>query len=215
VPAFVSGADYGRLVYSRAATLFTTLGRVYGQAALDRALGRYAREHRFGHPTPDDLVAAVAAEMGPGPAAALRAGLLEGGWVDFEVLAVASGAAVPPKGVFGDPKAPSPAPATTGAFCGGVTIARRGTLALPVVIALHAADGTVRRVQWDGLEEQHQIAYSGASELRAVVIDPDHRVLLDNDLTNNVRSVAPRGVAPRVLAHGAFAAQLALAVVAP
>ncbi len=82
-------------------------------------------------------------------------------------------------------------------------------------MALHDADGGVTIVTWDGSAERHEIPFAGPSPLTAVVIDPDHRVLLDQDLTNNLRSVEPRLIAPRVLTHGAFAAQLALALVAP
>ncbi|MBW2457189.1 MAG: M1 family metallopeptidase [Deltaproteobacteria bacterium] len=212
---FVSGADYGRLVYSRAATLLATLGRVHGEAALARALGRYARTHRFGHPTPDDLLAAVAAEMGKGPAATLKTGLFDGGWVDYQVLELVSAESEPAGGVFGDPAAPAPAPKVTAPYSGYATVVRRGSLTFPVDVALHDAAGDVTIVSWDGAAERHEIPFAGPSPLTAVVIDPDHRVLLDQDLTNNVRSAEPRRLAPRVLTHGAFAVQLALALVAP
>ncbi|RLB60785.1 MAG: M1 family peptidase [Deltaproteobacteria bacterium] len=215
VPAFVSGGDYGALVYSRAATLLATLGRVYGPEGLAKAIGRYARAHRFGHPTPEDLIAAVKVDLGAAAAANLRIGLFEGGWVDYQVLALRSAESEPAGGVFGDPDAPSPAPRIEAAFAGYATILRRGTLAFPIEIALHDADGHVTTAHWDGGGQRHEIPYAGASPLVAVVIDPDHRVLLDNDLTNNLRAGSRRAIAPRVLTHAGFAVQLALAAVAP
>ena len=215
VPAFVSGSDYSRLVYSRAATLLETLGRVYGREALARAIGRYARAHRFAHPTPDDLIAAVSAELGAKAAASLRLGLFDGGWVDYQVLQLESAESEPSGGVFGDPKAPSPAPRVAAAFVGYATIARRGTLEFPVEVALHDADGHSTTVRWDGVGHRHEIPYAGSSPLTAVVIDPDHRVLLDNDLSNNLRASSPSAIAPRVLTQASFAVQLAWSVGAP
>ncbi|MFN9941867.1 MAG: M1 family aminopeptidase, partial [bacterium] len=56
--AFAGFDAYANLVYRRTAALFASVSRdsLDAQRALERALARYAREQRFRHPTPEDLV---------------------------------------------------------------------------------------------------------------------------------------------------------------
>ncbi len=209
--AFASGSDYGGLVYSRTATLLLSLGRVFGQDKLRAALSRYARQQRFAHPDPEALLAAVKTEMGDLAETVLRRGLFDSGWVDYAVEGIDSGAVGPAEGVFGDPAAPQPAPASAAgpaAYRGVVRVRRSGNLALPVQIEMVAADGSRSRVDWDGRGAHATLPFSGSSPLVAALIDPDQRVLLDHDLSNNARSVAPQSLAPRVLARAGLMAQL-------
>ena len=202
-PEFLSGFDYGALVYARTAALLETLGGVHGHDVLRRAIGRYARENRFRHPGPEALLAAVRAEAGEGAAEALRVGLFERGWIDLAV----SG--------FESKEPDATAPGGRAAHEGHVLVRRRGTLVLPVDVALHGADGSVQRVRWDARETAARLPYAGPARLVAAVIDPDRRVLLDEDLTNNARREGGSILAPRVLDHASFAAGVALWAIAP
>ncbi|WP_437649523.1 M1 family metallopeptidase [Sorangium sp. So ce362] len=206
---FVDGADYAGLVYGRPAVLLATLAGVYGEDLVRRAVGRYARENRFRHPGPEALLEAVRREVGDGAAEALRAGLFEGGWVDYTVATFHSWPA-------GDAE---PAPGEGGhegaGYRGHAVVRRRGSLVLPVDVALHGEDGGVQRVRWQAHESAARIPYAGASPLVAVVIDPDHRVLLDEDLANNARRADPDLLAPSVLSRASFAVGLALTLLGP
>ena len=215
-PAFVSGRDYGRLVYSRTATLLETLRRVYGRERLEAAVGSYARAARFSHPGPDQLVEAVRAEVGEEAADLLHRGLFERSWVDFQVTSVQSEPSRAAEGIFGDPDKPRPAAAApAAAHLGSVLVRRLGDLAFPVEIELWSADGSVRRVTWDGQRRHERIGYEGDSPLVAAVIDPDQRVLLDQDLSNNVRRLDRQRLAPRVWTRASTVAQLLMGVLAP
>jgi hypothetical protein len=185
--AFATGGDYGALVYGRTATLLLTLGRVWGDEALERAVGRYARAGRFAHPGPEALLDAVRAELGEDAAVALRAGLFDRGWVDYAVER------------RGDD--------------GPVVVRRRGSLRFPVEVALVGDDGTTERVRWDARETS--LVLAGSERVAAAVVDPEHRVLADEDLTNNAVSRRPARFARRVHARLAYAAGLGLALVAP
>ncbi|MCC6555360.1 MAG: M1 family metallopeptidase [Polyangiaceae bacterium] len=196
--AFLSGRDYGALVYSRTAMLLETLSGVYGGGVIRGAIGRYARENRFRHPGPEALLAAVREDAGEGAAEALRAGLFERAWVDYAIDGV--------EREGGDAGA---------AHRGYALVRRRGTLVLPVEVELRAADGSSQRVRWDARETAARIPYEGDSPLVGAVIDPEQRVLLDQDLTNNARRFRVERFAPRVLDLASFAAGAALWVVTP
>ncbi len=187
--AFSSGANYGRLVYSRTAAILGTLARVYGDDAVRRALGEYARRYRFQHPGPEQLLGVFAETMGPEVAATLRAALFDKGWVDYAVDEIREHS---------------------------VLVRRRGTLSFPVDVALTFEDGSTRRERWDGLGESKVIAASGASALRAAVIDPDHRVTIDANLENNANAAPDGGHgAPRTMERIAYWMQLAVQAVSP
>ncbi|WP_437745885.1 M1 family metallopeptidase [Sorangium sp. So ce1504] len=206
---FVDGKDYLGLVYGRPAVLLATLAGVYGEDLVRQAVGRYARENRFRHPGPEALLDAVRREVGDEAAEALRAGLFERAWVDYTVEAFDAWPA--------DGAAPAPGEAGIEAagYRGRAVVRRRGSLVLPVDVALHGEDGSVQRARWDARESTAAIPYAGASPLAAVVIDPDHRVLLDEDLANNARRSRPDFLAPGVLSRASFAVGLALTLLGP
>ena len=189
-PAFVSGQDYASLVYSRSETALRTLGNVYGEDTVRRAIGAYARRNRFGHPGPDELFAAVREGVGPEAEIALRAALLAPSSVDYAADVVRS------------ERRPDGKPG----YVGHVLVRRRGEIRLPVDVLLVAADGTATRARWDAVKEAEWLPYEGDQPLEGAVIDPDHRVLLDEDLSNNAVSAGGTRFAWRVLEQASFGA---------
>ncbi len=187
--AFSSGANYGRLVYSRTAAVLDTLTRVYGDEAVARVLGQYARRFRFRHPGPEELLGVFAQTMGPAVAATLRVALFDKGWVDYAIDDVRERS---------------------------VLVRRRGTLSFPVDVELVSEDGSTRRERWDGEGESKVIAWSGTGALQSAVIDPDRRVTIDANLENNFGTGVGSGRgAPRTWERALYWAQLAVQAVCP
>ncbi|HVH44474.1 MAG TPA: M1 family metallopeptidase [Labilithrix sp.] len=219
--AFATGNAYGALVYSRTATLLETIARAYGRPKMARALGVYTRRFRFGHPTPNDLIATISTEIGPGAAENLRAGLFDKGWVDFAITQISSHSSHTAAGMFdrnGKRETITPDKTTNpNRYDGWVLVVRRGTLRLPVEIELVAADGTRSRVTWNGEQESYRIPYSGSSPLRSAVVDPDERILLDEHPDNDFATAPghPSAGAPRVLERATFWAATLLGGLAP
>ena len=218
--SFQTGSSYAALVYSRTATLLETLARTYGKAKLERALGVYARRFRFAHPRPEDLLATVRQELGPNAAEVLRVGLFEKGWVDYEVSQISSHAAHPALGLFDRNGARETVTRSENAkatdYAGTVLVTRKGTLRLPVSIALLFEDGSTKRVDWSGEESAYRIPFSSKSPLVRAIVDPDDAVLLDDNPANNVALAygsSPR--APRVLTSAAFWASVILGAFGP
>ncbi len=195
-PAFLTGRDYGALVYRRTATLLDTLGNVYGKDEVRRAVGRYARRYRFQHPVPADLLQAVREVVGADAAEQLRLGLFDRGTVDYAVADVTS------------------APEGEG-YRGSVLVRRRGALRFPVDVDLVAEGGAVQRVRWDAAESVARLPYQGKTKLVAAVVDPEHRILLDDDLSNNARALSPSRISGALLDRFTFAAEAALTGILP
>lgn len=214
---FSRGVDYGALVYGRTATALATVGNVWGHDALRRAVGRYARRYRFEHPGPDALLGAVDEVIGPDAAAALASSLLEGGFVDFVAADPTSAPVAADAAPVGADAGPPGAAAAPGAplHRGQVLVRRLGTVVVPVDVDLWGEDGSVQRVRWDARDGERRLPYQGSSALAAVVVDPEHRVLLDGDLTNNAAVVGRRVPAWRTFEAAIFAAELGALFVSP
>jgi hypothetical protein len=188
---------------------------------MQRTLGTYARRFRFDHPTPEALLGVVESELGAPIAKNLRAALFEKGWVDYLVEQTSSHPARKPAGIFDKAGKRETVPVELGKdaakFEGWALVARRGTLAFPVDVELVFEDGSKKRVPWDGVGEATRVPYAGGSKLVAVVVDPERKVLLDQDPTNNHAAAggAPAAGAPRVLERLAYWTQLLLQQVGP
>ncbi len=210
-PAFASGGDYSSLIYARTASLLGTLANVYGADTVRRAVGRYTRRYRFEHPGPAELFAVFEEVVGPDAATALRAALFDRASVDYVVASFSSEKSTVPAGVFGDPAHPASAPAAPpGAWTGQALLRRRGALRFPVDVELHGEDGSIQRVRWEAREPASRLPYTGQSQLVAVVIDPEHRVLLDENLANNAKRIGKTLLGGPVLERVLYGAEAAL-----
>ncbi|MCC6647205.1 MAG: M1 family metallopeptidase [Polyangiaceae bacterium] len=208
-----TAGHYARLVYSRTAALMSSLAGAYGPDVVERAVGRYTRGHRFGHPDARHLLAALDEVGGSELAEAARVGLFERGWID---LAVVDAGTVPrrsPKGVF-DREGGRETVTTmdaSGDHDVWAVVARRGSLELPVDVELGLADGTRRRVRWEGRGPWVRVTAVSRSPLAWVVVDPDHAIALDERLDDNALALS-RGAPPlrllERLTHAGAAATL-------
>jgi hypothetical protein len=218
--AFVGFGALGALVYARTGTILATIGRVYGDARLRKALGRYARRYRFDHPDPRHFVSAVEEVMGEEAADFLRLSLFQGGTIDLVAKDLRSARAKPKAGVFGAGahRTEVPEPAATGDqgddWLGRVVVYRHGSLQVPVEVEFRFEDGSKVRKSWDGRATHASIECSGKSRIVGAVVDPDLRVLLDDDLTNNTALSASVG-ASRLVERSLYGAEVVLGGVGP
>jgi len=160
-PSFSSGYSYSRLVYARAALAFETLDRVY-EGGMRQTLGRYARRHRYGHPGPEQLLEAVRDTLGEEAEEALRTCLFDRGWIDVAVETFSC-----------TPHACS------------LVVTRRGNVVLPVDVRWIHADGSTTSTRWDARQEQARLTLETRRGLVGAILDPDHRIMLDEDFANN------------------------------
>ena len=68
-----------------------------------------------------------------------------------------------------------------------MTVVRRGDVALPVDVLLRFDGGTTQRAHWDGEARWKRYRVESGARLVEAVVDPDEKILLDVDRTNNGR----------------------------
>ena len=66
-----------------------------------------------------------------------------------------------------------------------VTVRRLGELILPVEVLIEFADGETVIERWDGRDRSTTRSWQRPAEVVAVIVDPDEKLVLDTDRTNN------------------------------
>jgi hypothetical protein len=191
---FTSFENLGLLVYLRTATVLETLGRVFGRAELDRALAAYAQKYRFRHPGPRELLEELRSHLGETAAAVFERAVFERGRVNYVVREIRSARQQVPAGFFERASGRVREHRQQGLRArhqAKVTVYRQGELVLPVEVLLIAADGSRRLERWDGTGSSHSFLHDAELPLVRVVVDPEHRILLDDDLFDNYATTAP------------------------
>jgi hypothetical protein len=216
---FVDFGAYASATYTKTSLALRTLENLVGRDAFAAAMGAYAREWQFRHPTGNDLFVVLARELGRDLSWFVQPAFYGTGVVE---LAVESSSCKPkhdPRGVFGEGDArktvtEKTAPDTAAWQC-EVVIVNTGTVPAPVVIELRFADGGRQRELWDhrGAPFWHRIEFERSSPLTEVEIDPDSKVLLTDDvLDDHIRREPEGGAAARAGARTAFWAQTLMQV---
>ena len=78
-------------------------------------------------------------------------------------------------------------PGDTAPYDSVVVVRRRGGIVLPQVIELTFEGGRKERVNWDGADRWKRLTRTTKDRLERAEIDPDHRIWLDVNWTNNSR----------------------------
>jgi len=160
---------------------------------MNRALRLYADRWRFRHPTTADWIAAVHDVTGRDYRWFFDRTFFSSGAVDYAVVEAKSEKVGPPKGLFeseGGLVEKPPAELAKGKGWKSVaTVARLGDVAMPIEIVLKFDGNHTYRSTWDGEARWKRFRVDRGPRLLEAVVDPDEKILLDVDRTNNGRLV--------------------------
>jgi len=158
---------------------------------MDRVLRLYADRWRFRHPTTKDFIAAVRDATGQDWGWFFDRTFYSSGVVDYAVEEATSVPAKPPRGLFEKDGVLAAGPPAARAHPKGydseVLVVRHGDVALPVDVLLRFDGGHAYRAHWDGEARWKRFRVSAGPRLLEALVDPDEKLLLDTDRTNNGR----------------------------
>ncbi len=184
------------ITYSKTALWLHTLERMLGWETLQRVLATYFARHAFGHPAPEDFFAVANEVSGQdltwffdevhrsanvfdyGVERLVSARKAVRGIVDRDGRKVAVGAE--PLGDVHETQ---------------VVVRRYGEAVFPVDVLVRFEDGSEHRERWDGRDRWRLITVERAARAVSAEVEPDRVLLLDANLTNNGRTLAPLGPA--------------------
>jgi hypothetical protein len=199
--SFRDRASYGASSYSHTALALATLENLIGTNVMDRALHLYFERWKFKHPRLNDFADAVNQVTGRDWSWFFDRTFRGSGNVDYAVEQATSTPSKAPRGLFEkDGKladGPPPELAHAKGYDSVVLVTRRGDTAMPVEVLLRFEGGRTYRSVWDGEGRWKRFRVSSGPRLIEALVDPDEKIALDSDRTNNGRRVEadPRAAA--------------------
>jgi hypothetical protein len=194
---FLDRQSYVGISYGKTSLVLATLERYLGGQRMRAALRYYFERWRFRHPRGKDFIAAVNQVAEEDLGWFFDQTLATGDVLDYAVGRVRT-EEVP--GFAGTQVPPTPASAATLAtekrYRNEVVIERRGTVQMPVEVAIGFADGSETAEWWDGRDRWRRFESMGTQPVEYAIVDPNGKLPLDVDLLNNsrMRSSGTRGV---------------------
>jgi hypothetical protein len=89
-------------------------------------------------------------------------------------------------------------------------------LTFPVDVELLFGDGSLRREHWDGAGTSKRFEWRDKAPLRAAIVDPEDRIVIDGNLENNRATVTgSRSVGWLTLERLTYWAEILLQAVTP
>ncbi|HET7291913.1 MAG TPA: M1 family metallopeptidase [Vicinamibacteria bacterium] len=188
---YQSKDSYYLNAYDRPALVYETLENLLGAENMDRVWRTYAHRYRFAHPTTRDLLATLNEVTARDWSAFFDETFYSSGLVDY-AASVKQEESRAPRGfleatserfVSLDAPTPKPAPAVWDSV---VTFERREEARLPVEVLIEFADGRLVRESWDGRDTYKRYAFRAGPKVVRAVVDPEAKLTLDIDRSNNV-----------------------------
>ena len=187
---------YGMMSYFKTANILSTLMGIIGEETMDEIFREYYRKWGFRHPSGSDFIK-VANEVvsgihgdkfGPDLNWFFDQTLFGTGIVDYKVLRIINSRLSSYKGlVMGSDSIIFEAGnyKNDTIYKSTVQLERLGDIMLPVDILIHFDNNDSILESWDGKARFKDFSYTGLRKVNWVKIDPEYKIRMDVNLTNN------------------------------
>lgn len=195
---YQSDLSYGLNSYGRPGLMLLTLENTLGEEVMGRVMRTYQQRWRYGHPGAQDFIKVAEEISGKDLKWFFDQFVFGSNAIDYAVGEVTSEAVQAHIGRVGSDE---PAKIVTSAearkldeavekskkqlYDTKVTIRREGEAIIPVNIAIRFENGEVEKRLWDGQYRWIRYEFRKGSKVSSVEVDPDHRLVLDINWTNN------------------------------
>jgi len=221
---FVSELSYAANSYAKPALILATLRDLIGAEKMKEILRTYLERWRFKHPKTEDFVAVANQVAGTDLSWFFEQALYSTAVLDYAVDSLYCSEIAPAEpSEHGRANADSasrlhsaserlgPHDSSTGVIFdslhaparfhrSGVQIHRLGEFKFPVEVLLIFENGERVNEHWDGQELSKQLVYLKPARLLSAEIDPERKVLLDVNLTNNSKTLEKQNLGINKLA---------------
>lgn len=194
---YLEGESYGANAYSKAELLLRTLQRVMGEDVFGRMIKTYSQRWWFRHPKPQDFYAAVNEFADRDMSPFLDQIVYGSGRLDYGLGRVESRRPAEGRGLYdGHFQKDRKGGVEKELYKTDVVVRRYGEVTIPVDVLFQFEDGEEIRESWDGEYRWRKFHFDGPSRLKRVVVDPDFKLVLDINRTNNSRILKPDRLSP-------------------
>jgi hypothetical protein len=194
---FMEGGSYGANSYGKGELMLRTLKRYMGENLFGNMIKSYSQRWWFKHPKPQDFYDVVSEFAEEDMSWFLDQFVYGSGKLDYAIGSISSKRPRRQEGWFNGEYRDSSAqiePEKT--YESEVLVRRLGEVKIPVEVLIIFEDGSEIRENWDGQYRWKKFHYSGASRIARAVVDPDFKLVIDVDRTNNSMTRKPAKLAP-------------------
>jgi hypothetical protein len=207
---YYSGSSYGTNSYSKPGMFLTTLHNYLGKEMMLQVTRTYVQRWRFRHPQSRDFINVVNEVSGQDLNWFFEQALFSNAVLDYSVdqiftrdikekkgydfdLTIFATDSTMTNGTSHDSSRGDTASATSRLrmYESGVNVRRLGTFKFPVEIVATFANGEKVRESWDGQELWRKFRYVKPAKLVSAAVDPESKIVLDVNFTNNSKTVEP------------------------
>jgi hypothetical protein len=203
---YYSGTSYGVNSYMKPGMMLTTLQNYLGRDTMLKVMRTYVERWRFKHPTTKDFISVASEVSGQDLSWFFDQALATNAILDYSVDRISVEEIHPSigydytrsLGVAADSL--SGEKITPGMYLNEVDIRRLGDFKFPVEVEMIFKNGDRIREHWDGQELWKKYRYTGPERLLSATVDPDHKIPLDINYTNNSKTVEEETLGIRKMA---------------
>jgi len=196
---YVSGGSYSLNVYSKAALMLLTLEKWLGEDVMAKIMKTYYERWKFRHPRSEDFVQVAEEVSGQDLKWFFDQVLHSPGKLDYGIGSVNSTEVKAPQGVFpgktqdakgqGEKSEKKP---VNKIYRNEVVAVRYADWIFPQEILIVFENGETIREIWDGKDRWKRFIYTKPARLSYALVDPDGKMVLDVNYTNNSKVLEPK-----------------------
>ncbi|MBN1221846.1 MAG: hypothetical protein JXB23_01265, partial [Candidatus Aminicenantes bacterium] len=194
---FMDGESYTTNAYFKPELMLRTLQRYMGMDTFARMIKDYSESWWFEHPRPEDFYTVVSRHAGEDMGWFLDQFIHGSEKLDYAVTSICNSQQRAASGwLDGVYREEGPKHPENPTYESEVTIRRLGGVRLPVAILIVFEDGHEIMETWNGQYRWKKFSFIGPVKIEKVIVDPDFKLVLDIDRTNNSRTIKPDKLAP-------------------
>jgi hypothetical protein len=203
-------ASYVVNSYNRPALVMRTLENYLGFETMARVMHMYQQRWRFRHPSTKDFIDVVNEVSGRNMDWFFQQFFQSSNIVDYAVTELTSHPAGIKGGYYDEKGAKvfyseTDAAGANSIYRSSVLVRRLGEVIAPVDLLVRFESGSTAREQWNGSYRWVRYEYERTSKAISAEVDPEHRLAIDANFSNNSRTALPdRHTAFRWYIHWVF-----------
>jgi len=199
---FMNGTSYGVNSYSKGALAMWTLEYYLGPELSDKVFKTYFQRWKFRHPRPQDFIDVVNEVTGKDMSWFFDQIVFGSNELDYAIESITSRPVAKKEGYFdengertyisGKEEVEEGEKEEEVIYQSEVVVRRLGEVVFPTEILMTFENGEQEKKVWDGKYRWVRYTFKKPSRLQSAEVDPDHKILLDVNYTNNSKAMNPR-----------------------
>jgi len=190
---YLNGGSYSLNSYAKGGFVLLMLENILGEEVMSRVMKTYFERWQFKHPRTADFIAVAEEVSGRDLDWFFGPFLNSPDKLDYAVGSLRCREVPEPQGIFGDPTEESAAAVEADEaekiFRSEVVVVRQGEIVFPQQIQVVFENGEEITENWEGRERWKRFVYRRTNRVVSAQIDPENKIVLDNNLLNNSRTL--------------------------